>query len=231
MKWKINLPNWLIPVLIGMVGYALLHFYTRPNRILSEGKRESEEHIDATIALMQKAIDVGEPKNTDQLENQAKQSSAESQQTQDKLRMEKEESKEAPETDSGSTARSAKGEKRPLAMSEDTPAIGNRLVIQRSAIALGVENREPKGVSERVSVRDGRVYCWVHTSNGKGEEITIRWISRGEMFAEERLLIGGDNWRTWTYTTLRPGMVGPAQADILNEEGQLLQSIAFEIID
>ena len=108
MKLKIGPRNWLIPILIGIVGYALLHFYTGSSRILSGEKRELEEHIDATEALMQKAIDIEEQKNTGQPENKAKQSGTEPQQTQDKLQIEDAESEEASQAPSESSARPAK---------------------------------------------------------------------------------------------------------------------------
>lgn len=106
----------------------------------------------------------------------------------------------------------------------------NRIFVQRSAIALAVENREPKEIRKRVSTRRGRVYCWVHVINGEGRELIVRWISNGKTLSETPLPIGSNDWRTWTYITPEPNMAGAVQVQILDEDGELLKTEAFEII-
>jgi cytoskeletal protein RodZ len=120
-------------------------------------------------------------------------------------------------------------ERRTVVASETEPTGDTRIAVQRSAIALSVENREPKGVCERVSVREGRVYCWVHVINGAGRKIIVRWIKKGKKLWETPLPVGSNSWRTWAYITLRPSMVGPARVEILNEDGEVLQAESFEI--
>ena len=104
-------------------------------------------------------------------------------------------------------------------------------LIRRSAIALGVENREPTGVCQRVSVRQGRVYCWMHVIDSQGGEVTVRWIGKGRRIADVHLPVGSNSWRTWAYISLKPGMIGPAQVDILDENGELLKTLSFEITE
>jgi hypothetical protein len=117
----------------------------------------------------------------------------------------------------------------PDLVSADRSPDGYPTLIRRSRIALAVENREPIGVRDRVSVREGRVYCWMHVINGKGRRLTVRWIAKGREFWETRLAVGSDNWRTWAYVTLRPSLVGPARVDIVNDDGELLYTESFEI--
>jgi len=117
----------------------------------------------------------------------------------------------------------------PGAASERARARAKRPVIRRSAIALQVKDREPVEVSESVSVPDQRVYCWMHVINGEGEKITVRWISKGQRIGEAHLPVGSNSWRTWSYITLRPSMIGPARAEILDENGNLLKTLSFEI--
>ncbi|NIM98458.1 MAG: DUF2914 domain-containing protein, partial [candidate division Zixibacteria bacterium] len=113
---------------------------------------------------------------------------------------------------------------------EDDGVRGSRTVIRRSAIALAVENREPKDVRDRFSVGHGRVYWWAQVINGKGGKIVVRWVMKGEKLAETHLPVGSNSWRTWAYITLRPSMIGPVQIQILNEEGELLKTESFEIV-
>lgn len=107
----------------------------------------------------------------------------------------------------------------------------NRAVIERSAIALGVENREPIGVSQRVSIRQQRIYYWMHVINGQGRRIAVRWIRKGQKTTETHLPVGSNSWRTWAYAALIPSMVGPARAEILDEGGKLLKTLSFEITE
>jgi hypothetical protein len=57
----------------------------------------------------------------------------------------------------------------------------------------------------------------------------VRWIAKGREFWETHLVVGSNNWRTWAYVTLRPGLVGPARVDIVNADGELLHTESFEI--
>lgn len=114
---------------------------------------------------------------------------------------------------------------------EGMPARVDRPGIHRSAIALGVENREPTGVCQQVSVTQGRVYCWMHVNNGKGEKVTVRWIRKGKKATETHLQIGSNSWRTWAYVSLGPNMIGPARVEILDENGELLKTLSFEVTE
>ena len=114
---------------------------------------------------------------------------------------------------------------------EDTPARVDRPVIRRSAIALGVEKREPIGVTQRVSVSQQRVYCWMHVINGQGEKVTVRWMRKRNKITETHLPVGSNSWRTWSYLSLRPSMIGSAQAEMRDENGEILETLPFEITE
>jgi len=115
---------------------------------------------------------------------------------------------------------------------KDRPPRVSRPAIRRSTIALGVEGREPVGMSKRVSVSQGRVYCWMHVINGKGEAIIVRWIGeKGKRIADVDLRVGSNSWRTWSYLSLRPSMIGSAQVEIRDENGEILETLSFEITE
>jgi hypothetical protein len=135
---------------------------------------------------------------------------------------------EKPVKDFGHPSRQQMG---PLAASESAPARVTHALIRRSAIALGVENREPVSISQRVSVSQQRVYCWMHVIDGKGERVTVRWIGKGQRVAEAHLPVGSNSWRTWAYVSFKPGMIGPAQVEILGENGEILKTLSFEITE
>jgi hypothetical protein len=140
-------------------------------------------------------------------------------------------SEEVSETSLVASVHSSSEQIQAATVSGDTQARVDRPVIRRAAIALGVGNREPLGIIQRVSVHQHRVYCWMHIINGQGEEITVRWIRKGKKAIETRLPVGSNSWRTWAYASLRPGMIGPAQVEILGENGELLKTLSFEVTE
>ena len=131
----------------------------------------------------------------------------------------------------GVSQRPSHQEIRTVPITESAPGTVDHMVIRRAAIALRVEDRKAIGVSQQVSVRQQRVYCWMHVINGKGEKIVVRWISKGQEIAETRLPVGSDSWRTWAYVPLRPGMIGPARVEILDENDKHLKTLSFEITE
>jgi len=119
---------------------------------------------------------------------------------------------------------------RTVATGESVPAEADRAMINRSAIALEVKDREPVGICERVSIDQQRVYCWMQVLNGQGGELTVRWMSKGQKIGEAHLPVGSNSWRTWSYITLSPRMIGPAQVQIIDENARVLKTLSFEII-
>jgi len=137
---------------------------------------------------------------------------------------------ETPERSTEASLVLTREETAPVTIEEAEFEEAKRPVIQGSAIALAVEDREPRGISDRVSVRERRVYCWLHVVDGQGEKVTVRWVQNGHEMSEAHLSVGSNNWRTWSYITLTPDMIGPAQVEIL-EDDRLLKTLSFEITE
>jgi len=246
MNWRVILISFLVVGLVAVIGSAL-YIRLGPHKRLSQEERQVNDDIAARQASSSKTErETGQREEGLESETQTvasssqpspviKESGAESQTIEEKniepqvSVVEDTESKDVSETLSETLTQSPEEEKEAVSISEDAPATENRVMIQRSAISLAVENREPKGVCKRVSIHDGRVYCWVHVINGEGRKIIVRWIAKGQKIWETHLPVGSNNWRTWAYITLRSSMVGLAQADILNDDGEVLQALSFEI--
>jgi len=71
----------------------------------------------------------------------------------------------------------------------------------------------------------------MHVIDGQGEEVTVHWIGKGRRIAEVHLPVGSNSWRTWAYISLKPDMIGPAQVEILDENGEILKTLSFEIAE
>ncbi len=229
-KWLIGGLFILAGVFLAvMIGYTR-YFHSGPNKRLAEESRElkddrsARQASDKNLAYSELPGVIGE-------------SGAEFQTMQDKPQgsqpsgAQEPDSKEVPQTSAKGFAHPSRNHTRAVAASEKVPATVNRALIRRSAIALGVQNREPIGISHRVSVRQERVYCWMHVINGQGVKLTVRWIGKGRRIAEVHLPVGSDSWRTWAYISLEAGMVGPAQVEILDDNGEILKTLSFEITE
>lgn len=216
MNRKVFLISLLAVALVAFICSAL-YVRLRPHKRLSQGNRQVNDDIVArqtSVSKIDEEIEHSEEGLESETQTMASSSEpspviiepgAESQTIEEKniepqvSVVEDTESKDVPETLSEALTQSPKEEKQAVSISEDAPARENRVMIQRSAISLAVENREPKGVCKRVSIHDGRVYCWVHVINGKGRKIIVRWIAKGQKIWETHLPVGSNNWRTWAY--------------------------------
>jgi hypothetical protein len=121
-------------------------------------------------------------------------------------------------------------EVRTASMGENLVVKSHPMVVQQSAIALAIEDREPKDIRSRISTRHGRVYCWVRVVGGEGRKVILRWIRNGKNLAETHLPIGSNNWRTWAHMTLKPSLIGPIEVHILDDSGELLKTESFETV-
>jgi hypothetical protein len=60
----------------------------------------------------------------------------------------------------------------------------------------------------------------------------VHWIGeKGKRIADVHLRLGSNSWRTWSYLSLRPSMIGPAQVEIRDENGEILETLSFEITE
>lgn len=227
-----------------MIGYTR-YFQSVPNKRLAEEKNIRPEKETLVSARSSQAGFTQEndiqklPKDlaSSQLPGVISESGAEFQTIQDKprgsqpSRVLEPEVKEVSETPAKGFAHPSRQQIRAVGDSESVPARVTRALIRRSAIALDVENREPINISQQVSVRQERVYCWMHVIDGQGVKVTVRWIGRGRRIAEDHLPVGSNSWRTWAYISLKPSMIGPAQVEILDENGEILKTLSFEITE
>ncbi len=227
-----------------MIGYTR-YFHSGPNKRLAEEKniRPEKETLVSTRsskAGLTRENDIQKlPKDlaSSQLPGVTSKSGAEFQAIQDKpqgsqpSRVQEPEVKDVSETPAKGFAHTSRQQIRAVGDSESVPARVTNILIRRSAIALDVENREPIKLSQQVSVQQDRVYCWMHIINGQGVKVTVRWIGRGRRIAEVHLPVGSNSWRTWAYISLKPSMIGPAQVEILDENGEILKTLSFEITE
>lgn len=98
-----------------------------------------------------------------------------------------------------------------------------------SAIASGIENRQPVGAAEKFPAAAGKVYCYTKIAGAQaGSEIVHKWLKGTEVMAEVTLKIGGSPWRVYSSKTLVPESVGAWSVEV-SQDGKLVKKLEFTV--
>ncbi len=110
---------------------------------------------------------------------------------------------------------------------DGVPAGAKPLTFKRVVLAGSVEDRRPKDVDTRF--RDGvEVWCFMSVENpGPKRRLKHQWFYEGNRKSNISVNVGGPTWRTWTSRPVYG--VGAWRVDIVDEEGTVLHSVAFEV--
>ena len=116
------------------------------------------------------------------------------------------------------------------AKTEGASKEGAGLTISRAVIGTGVENREPKGVSEVFPSTTEKVYCFLEATHiPKDMEISLIWFhGQKEMRKINLTLKPGSRWRTYAHKNLG-GLKGDWKVEIKDAEGKLLKDLGFKV--
>jgi len=123
--------------------------------------------------------------------------------------------------------KSAPGYQTPDARS---PAANNMRVIKAVA-ASDVINKNPAGFSDSFQWSMEKVYIWTMIEcEQPPSSIRHTYYFKGQKVNDVELEIKSPQWRTWSYKNLLDKRyIGQWRVDITSDEGELLQSIFFEV--
>ena len=94
-----------------------------------------------------------------------------------------------------------------------------------------IDNRIPQGFGDYFEWSTDRIFVWTRI-NCERPPSSIRHIYyfKGETVNDIVLTVRSSHWRTWSYKTLsNKYYIGPWRVDITSVDGNLLQSVYFEI--
>ncbi len=116
-----------------------------------------------------------------------------------------------------------------ICLSFALPAIAE-MHVSRAVLCSGVEDLEPVDEIENVTVDLGRIYLFAEIKEA-GEETPIKhvWFYNEEPVLEVPMTVNGPRWRTYSYKTLYENMTGEWHVDVVDENGNVLQSVPFTI--
>ena len=102
--------------------------------------------------------------------------------------------------------------------------------VSEAAVATGVENLVPIGISETFPATVGTLYAFTKIQGSEGEtQVLHRWIHGGKVRAEIPLSVRSKNWRTFSSKVILPEWTGDWKIEILTEDGTLLFSLPFMV--
>ncbi len=102
------------------------------------------------------------------------------------------------------------------------------LEVREFALARGVADREPTGVTDNFNREDSRAYAFARIGNG-AEPATLFFVwRRGEkVHGVYTSTIGtSKSWRVWSYVSLRPG---PWKVELVTQSGKIIAERSFYI--
>jgi hypothetical protein len=99
--------------------------------------------------------------------------------------------------------------------------------VGRSFFTTGIDEREPVDRVETLAPSEERVFFFTEVIDMSDRSITHRWSYLGQTMAEVGFDIGGDRWRVWSSKRLVPEWAGAWQVDVIDENGQVLDTKYF----
>jgi hypothetical protein len=99
--------------------------------------------------------------------------------------------------------------------------------VGRSFFTTGIDEREPVDRIETLAPSEERVFFFTEVIDMSDRSITHRWSYLGQTMAEVGFDIGGDRWRVWSSKRLVPEWAGAWQVDVIDENGQVLDTKYF----
>jgi cytoskeletal protein RodZ len=103
--------------------------------------------------------------------------------------------------------------------------------VLEAVACTSIENRIPQGLGDSFEWSVDRIIIWTRLQSERPPS-SIRHIYyfKGQKVNDILLNIRSSHWRTWSYKTLsNKRYIGPWRVDITSADGQLLQSVHFEI--
>ncbi|MBD3234558.1 MAG: DUF2914 domain-containing protein [candidate division Zixibacteria bacterium] len=109
------------------------------------------------------------------------------------------------------------------------PAIAE-MHVSRAVLCSGVEDLEPVETVENVTADMGQIYFFAEIKEA-GEESQIKhiWYYNDDPVAEIPITVSGPRWRTYSYKALSENMTGEWHVDVVDENGNVLQSVPFTV--
>jgi hypothetical protein len=106
------------------------------------------------------------------------------------------------------------------------------LALGESTVCENVQNGIPEQTAVAFSVSLKRVYCYTDFSTVPEKSFAYHnWYLRETLKASVKLTVRPPRWSTYSSIQLRDSDKGPWRIEITDEEGNILKTLRFSVID
>jgi len=107
-----------------------------------------------------------------------------------------------------------------------------RLSIGAASVCEAVKNSIPRNEAVVFSITLGRVYCFTDfLAVPQRTFIYHHWYFKDQKRASIKLLLRPPRWTTYSSLQLRSTDMGPWRVDITTEDGQVMRTLRFSILE
>ncbi len=105
------------------------------------------------------------------------------------------------------------------------------LEVESAAICEDVVDREPVGAGDSFSVSMGKLFCFTKIVGAETDvDITHAWYFGDTERARITLTVKSSSWRTHSSKILQAHEIGAWHVDVLDESGNVLDTVDFEVV-
>ncbi|MCC6915742.1 DUF2914 domain-containing protein [Nitrosomonas sp.] len=102
----------------------------------------------------------------------------------------------------------------------------------KAQLTSNIRQRQPVDNIDQVSLngKSSRpVFLFLHLSQFKGKKIFINWYYQNQSIAKISLLVGNNDWRTYSSKVLNQNRLGPWRVTASDQTGKLLAEFKFNV--
>jgi hypothetical protein len=115
-------------------------------------------------------------------------------------------------------------------VNSDAATQSGDMFVSRAAIALDIEEHEPKDTGSVFPPEVKRLYCFSEIKNGQGSQIEHRWYWKDQLTTTMTLQVITNRFRTQSAKTIVPTMTGDWRVAIVNSKDEsVLKMLSFTI--
>jgi hypothetical protein len=112
------------------------------------------------------------------------------------------------------------------------PIAAKELILGKAIMCETVKKGIPQNEAIAFSISLGRVYCFTEFPTVPEKmHIYHNWYRRDKKRAEVKLLLKPERWSTFSYVTLKKQDLGPWRVEVTDQQGNVLRTLRFSIID
>ena len=104
------------------------------------------------------------------------------------------------------------------------------LEITKFALCENVINRDPENIQTDFNSSVSKIYLWTQVSGSESPtEIKHIWYYKNNKMAEISLNVNSSPYRTWSFKSISPELIGEWYVEVTDSEGNVLKKIPFSV--